>query len=126
MNMDTWFECTVVSGLQNGRKWGFPTANVADFAPQLTLQNGVYAVFVRLDGNEMPAMMYIGTRPTLSLEEKSVEIHIFEFNQDIYGRRLAFQVIAKVREERRFDSVDALVSQLGDDASAVKALLNKC
>lgn len=121
--MEQWIDGRVVTGLQNGRQWGFPTANVALDRPDSALENGVYAVRVRLDGITLPAMMYVGTRPTLNLAEPTIEIHIFDFNDNIYGKEISFQVVEKVRDEQRFDSVDALIAQLHADAAAIREIL---
>lgn len=113
----------VVHGLENGRTFGFPTANVTEIAPQLSISTGVYATHVRVDNSEYGAMMYVGTRPTLHLTELSLEIHLFDFQGDLYEKKIEFLLIAKVREEQRFASVDALVAQLREDERKIRALL---
>lgn len=121
--MEQWIEGKVITGLQNGRQWGFPTANVAVNQPGFAMESGVYAVRVRVVGETFPAMMYMGTRPTLALTEPTIEIHIFDFDLNIYGKEISFQVVEKVRDEQRFDSVEALIAQLHADAAAIREIL---
>ena len=89
------FNGIVVKGLQNGRKFGFPTANI-----QLNdggdIENGVYAVRIDINGEKHIGMMYSGTRPTLGLSAKSIEIHIFDFTNDIYGEKISFSIEKKI------------------------------
>lgn len=114
---------TVVSGHQEGRRMGFPTANLdtANFG-QLVPGGGVYAVKVRLEHSKAfrPAMMNIGTRPTFGGTTTSLEVHIFNFNENIYGRMMLVSFEHRIREERKFDNVTMLVEQLKDDEKMVE------
>ncbi len=117
----------VVDGYKEGRKLGFPTANleVAD-ASLLVPANGAYAVRVRLsDGRELTGMCNIGTRPTFDGQHRSIETYIFDFHEDIYGQELEVMFVGRIREERRFDSITQLVNQLKDDKQIAENILKK-
>jgi len=101
------FYGVVVQGLQNGRKFGFPTANVK-LDDENDIENGVFAVEVFVKGEKYQGMMYSGTRPTLGLSEKSIEIHIFDFSNDIYGEKISFTVEKKISKEQKFEDTEEL------------------
>jgi len=110
----------VVSGYQEGRKIGFPTANIrVDCDLKLIPKHGVYAVKVRLgDSSELHyGMMNIGTRPTFNGQEVTLETNIFEFNADIYGSPISVMFCHRLRDEHRFSSTQKLVAQLKADRS---------
>lgn len=112
---------SVVGGHRLGRKIGFPTANIDPSEPaQLLPADGVYAVDVLLDGHRMRGMANIGKRPTVGGEERTFEVHILDFYGDLYGRKPEVQIIARLRDERRFDSLDALSAQLSADRDAAR------
>lgn len=106
----------VVAGEQLGRKIGFPTANlkIAD-ADKLIPAHGVYAVLVRLHDATYAGMLNIGVRPTFDGKKQTIEVHIFDFNEDIYGMEIGIDLIAAIRKEMKFSSADALVEQLKRD-----------
>lgn len=106
-----WFHGQVVRGLQNGRKLGFPTANVK-LDEVAEIETGAYAVDVRIDKDVFYGMLYVGTRPTLGLAQTSVEIHIFDFDRDIYGQNIGFRLLKKIADEQRFDSLETLKEKL--------------
>lgn len=116
----------VVRGKQLGRTIGFPTANqyVAD-GHKLIPADGVYACLARVDGREYPAMVNIGHRPTVDRPEApiSIEAHIIGADADLYDRMLTLKVCDRLRDERRFDSLDALRRQLELDRASTLALL---
>lgn len=112
----------VVGGMQEGRKMGFPTANIdLSETHQLIPAPGVYAAKVRLSQSVSmhPAMMNIGTRPTFGGTDLSIEVHIFQFDEDLYGQQLFVSVEKRIREERKFDNVDQLREQLEKDRQMV-------
>ena len=113
---------TVIHGLENGRKFGFPTANVQPDTPA-ELEKGVYAVWVKIDGNRYKGMLYVGTRPTLGLHETTYEINIFNFRKSLYGKTISFRVIQKIRGEKRFKNTDELMAALRHDKETVSELL---
>lgn len=113
---------TVIQGLGNGRKFGFPTANVR-LPEGVGIDKGVYAVWVYINGKRHEGMLYVGTRPTLSLNELTYEINIFDFTDDLYGQELAFVIVKQLRPERVFDSWEALSAQLAEDRKAAREVL---
>lgn len=117
----------VVRGNQLGRTIGFPTANI-DLQSELKLipANGVYAVTVILqDGKKYAGMMNIGVRPTVDHSEKrSIEVNIFDFAAEIYGQQISVQLLRRIRDEKKFDSVDHLIEQLKEDEIAVRHIFD--
>ena len=113
----------VVEGRHMGRKLGFPTANIRPDTPhKMIAKNGVYAVKVQIDEEEKMryGMMSIGTRPTLhNGTDQSIEIHLFNFSDMIYGRRLKVDVTRRTRDEQRFASLDDLKARLGQDKEEI-------
>lgn len=116
---------SVAHGFQEGRRIGFPTANIVpESAEKLVPGNGVYATRVSVEGGEwMPAMLNIGTNPTFQRQQTTIEAHIIGFNGDIYGRKVRVEFARKLRDEQRFESVEALQKQLETDKKEVEMLL---
>ena len=118
----------VAHGYAEGRRLGFPTANLQpESVGQLLPAAGVYAVRVGI-GEEparRAAMLNIGTRPTYGGHELTLEAHIFDFAADIYGARLTLDFVARMRDERHFASPDALRHQLEEDEQEVRKVLNE-
>jgi riboflavin kinase/FMN adenylyltransferase len=113
----------VVPGARLGRKLGFPTANLHIRAQPSPLQ-GVFAVFARtIGGPWLPAVSSLGWRPVVDGKEPLLEVHFFDFDQDLYGQRLEVQFVAKLRDELDFDSMDDLVDQMNIDAGQARARL---
>ena len=108
---------TVVPGDKIGTGIGYPTANIKPNSDlQLIPRKGVYAVQVKFDEHVFNGMMNIGNRPTINqLGEDRIEIHIFNFDQDIYGETLNVKVFDRVRDEEKFSSRDDLKAQLKKD-----------
>ena len=114
---------TVVAGDGRGRTIGFPTANLAVDVSKLIPATGVYAVGVRLEGSTYRGMMNIGLCPTFGgRTERRVEVHILDFDADIYGQTLNVQLLHRLRDERKFPSVEALAEQLHADAAQIRTL----
>lgn len=115
----------IVSGHKVGRTLGFPTANIRVDEPFKVIPGiGVYAVWVDLAGQRYQGMLYIGNRPTLQNGEQiSLEVNILDFSGDIYQEEITVSFIQYVREDKRFDSLEALRAQLNSDRDRVKALL---
>ena len=117
-------EGKVVSGFRVGHTMGFPTANLQIASEKLIPANGVYAVMVDLDGKKYQGMLNIGTRPTLANgNELSIEVHIFDFTDDIYNKTLRLSLVKRTRGEVRFASKEQLVLQLQQDAAEIKDIL---
>lgn len=120
---------TVVKGFHIGTGMGFPTANLQPDEPlKLVPAPGAYAVMVRIgdSATALPAMMNIGCRPTFDGDRQTLETHILHFEGDIYRQRMAVRWIRRLRDERRFDSREALVAQLRKDAEAAECCLKDC
>jgi riboflavin kinase / FMN adenylyltransferase len=115
---------TVVHGDHRGRTIGFPTLNVVPESPRKLLPpNGVYAVVVQTPTGAYRGMMNLGPRPTVGDARVSVEAHLFDVTGDWYGAHVRIDVIARLRDVRRFASLDELVAQLGADGVAARASL---
>ncbi len=109
---------TVVGGKRVGRKLGFPTANIeASDKHKIIPGYGVYAVNVLINEDNFKGMLNIGTRPTFNknADNRSIEVHIFNFSGDIYGREITLKFVDKIREEQKFNNVEMLVDQLNKD-----------
>ena len=118
------FKGTVIEGDKIGTEIGFPTANILIDKIQLMPLKGVFAVRVNLEGKLYEGMMNIGNRPTISNNgERRVEIHLFEFSQNIYGKELVVYLIDRIREEQNFTSINALKEQLKKDESICRHIL---
>ena len=115
----------VVKGNQLGRKIGYPTANIhVPEADKLLPANGVYAVLVRMDDyRTLKGMLNIGIRPTIGESPLTIEVNIFDFNQDIYGQHLTVEFIARLRDELKFNGLEPLIDALAQDAIDTKAAL---
>ena len=117
----------VVEGFHEGRRLGFPTANLALADRQrLVPGRGVYAVWAELTGysEPMPAMMNIGTRPTYNGSSQTLEVHIIGYEGDLYGQDITVTFAERIRSEQPFDSPSALASQLQLDRKACIRILN--
>jgi riboflavin kinase/FMN adenylyltransferase len=118
----------VVQGEQLGRTLGYPTANLRLARRQAPL-NGIFAVRVRGVGNghgpeaALRGVANLGTRPTVGGRTPLLEAHLFDFAGDLYGREIEVEFVARLRDELRFDDVDAMVVQMHDDAAAARRLL---
>ena len=113
----------VIRGLQMGRALGFPTANIKPGDRfKLIPANGVYAVKVSLEGQIMPGILSTGTNPTVNRNEtkKSIEVHIFDFEGDIYGKQIRVEFLHRLREEKKFDSLAELAGQINTDMQQAK------
>ena len=108
-----------------GHQLGYPTANIEPSTPdKLIPAPGVYAVWVTLeDGEQRAAMMNIGTRPTFEGKRQTLEVNILDFEGDLYGQQVTIAFVARLREEQRFDSPEALVAQLNEDKDNVRKIL---
>lgn len=118
---------TVVSGKQLGRTMGFPTANVeASDKYKIIPGYGVYAVHVEIAGKKLCGMLNIGSRPTFNnnADNRSIEVHIFDFDADIYGEEITLHFVDKIRHEQKFSGIDALIDQLNQDKISAKKVLN--
>ena len=113
----------VVYGSQLGREIGVPTANI--WIPKQKLPiSGVYAVRCIVNNAKYLGIANMGIRPTVGGKRPVLETHIFDFEKDIYGRRITVQFIEKIRDEVKFDSIDLLKSQIKKDIEEAKKILD--
>ncbi len=117
----------VVKGNQNGIKLGYPTANIYMREPyKLIPGTGVYAVYATIDNKTYPGMMNIGFRPTIieDNKQKSIEVHLFDFNDNLYGKEITVKLEQKTRDEQKFDSINQLKSQLKIDENMIRQIFS--
>ena len=114
----------VIAGEQLGRRLGYATANLR-LHRRVAPLGGVFAVDVRgIAGRPVAAAVAsLGTRPTIGGGEQLLEVHVFDFDGDLYGRRLSVDFVAKLRDEEKFPSLDALVAQMHADAARAREIL---
>jgi riboflavin kinase/FMN adenylyltransferase len=118
-------EGTVVRGQQRGRGLGFPTANICS-DNELIPPQGVYATTTIFDGIAYPSITNIGTRPTFdSGQETVIESHVLDFDRDLYGSKLKLGFVQRLRDEKKFDGVDALRSQIDADRARARDLFDR-
>ena len=106
----------IIKGKQIGRTIGFPTANLklnVDY--KLIPKTGVYAVYAYLSGKRFQGMLNIGFRPTVEGNEKTIEVHIINFDQDIYGEEIQIQLVKRLRDEAKFANLNELKAQISRD-----------
>lgn len=116
------FHGKVIHGEKNGRKFGFPTANIAVKRNVLPIK-GVFAVKAMVEGQAVFGVANIGNKPTLNGIKPVLEVHLFEFSKDIYGQRLSIEPLLKIRDEKKFESVEQLIQQIEADVNTAKAAL---
>jgi riboflavin kinase/FMN adenylyltransferase len=126
LGYDFFFSGRVVHGNKIGRTIGFPTANLKVEDPEkITPGNGIYAVYALPEGEEKPlkGMMSIGFRPTVDGKTRVIEVNIFDFNREIYEEKLQVFVHQYLREEKKYESLEALVTQIKLDKENSLAVL---
>ena len=123
LTRDFAIEGVVKRGDARGRELGYPTANL-ELGDYLRPKYGIYAVRVTLeDGSEHPGVASLGVRPTFEPTQELLEAHLFDFEGDLYGRRIEVALHAWIREERRFDGPEPLAAQMREDEAAARRLL---
>ncbi len=116
---------TVVIGDQRGRTLGFPTANI-DVDDQLLLPgDGIYATWAVIDGKRHRSATSIGIRPTFELSQRLVEVFVMDFSADLYGKTVGVEFIKKVRDQEKFDGLDALIKQINQDVDDCRQVLDQ-
>lgn len=113
-------EGEVIHGAKLGRRMGFPTANMEVSGAEI--ENGVYLSSVEIDNKQYKAMSNVGVRPSVDGKCRLLETHVFDFQGDLYGCRLAVKLLRKIRDEKRFDSVEELKRQLESDFELIRSL----
>jgi len=113
----------VVHGLELGRKLGYPTANIP-LGRRTSPVLGIFAVRVHgIEKHALPGVASLGIRPTIDGTEPLLEAHLFDFDGDLYGRRINVEFVAKLRDERKFSDLDAMVRQIDGDAGEARSIL---
>jgi riboflavin kinase/FMN adenylyltransferase len=116
----------VVKGKGLGRQIDFPTANLfIEEAYKLIPKNGVYVIKAELAQTQVFGMMNIGYNPTVSGTEKTIEIHFFDIDQDLYGQKIQIDILDRLRDEHKFDSLESLKKQLLKDKKTARSLIDK-
>jgi len=114
----------IIKGDELGRKIGYPTANLKIFEKyKLKPQNGVYLTRTRLKKQTYFGMMNIGIRPTISAKNNQIETHLFDFNGNLYGHEMTLEILEKIREEKKFKSIEKLKIQLDIDKKHCQKLI---
>lgn len=120
-----YIDGTVVEGDKRGRTIGFPTANLQS-DNELLPPHGVYATTVTIDGVVRPSVTNVGVRPTVDHSGRTmVEAHLFDFSDDLYGRTVRVGFVQRMRDERVFESVDALRAQIAADCGRARVLFDR-
>jgi len=126
LGYDFFFEGEVIEGNRLGRTLGYPTANLKVNEEKLVPGDGIYAVEAKLEnGPLLKGMMSIGIRPTIGDNKRMIEVNLFDFDKDIYGKILRVYVKAYMRPEVKFENLDALKEQLHKDKKSALQLLKK-
>lgn len=116
LGYDYFFSGTVMKGKQLGRTIGFPTANIKlSETNKLIPKNGVYIIYSTLNNKRIYGMMNIGHNPTVGENNKTIEVHFFDINEDLYDKIITVAFLKFIRTEEKFDSIDALKIQLNKD-----------
>jgi len=114
----------VVHGAKRGRRMGFPTANLAVNSDRVVPGNGVYATWAYLGDERYLSVTNVGTRPSFDNGVRSIEVHLLEFSDDIYGYDLALEFVARLRSEARFADLQTLIAQIAQDVMAARQILS--
>lgn len=117
-------EGEVIGGAGRGHSLGFPTANIRT-PNELPPRDGVYAVFVEVEGKWYEGAANIGTNPTFGEGGMNYEVHIFDFHKDIYRKQVRIHFVECIRDERKFETVQELVRQIATDVETARRLLSK-
>ena len=116
-------EGVVIGGNRLGRKLGFPTANIA-LTENSVVENGVYASRVYLESGEFyAAMTNVGVRPSVDGTKRLLETHLFGFEGSLYDSKLRVELLEKIRDEKKFSSVEELQEQISKDSTKIKEIL---
>ena len=118
-------DAVVEHGEEVGRHLGFPTANLSIAAEKCLPASGVYAMWVRVDGEWRAAATNVGYRPTFGGDRLTVEAFLLDFAGDLYDQEVRAAFVERLREERGYPAVDELVAQIGRDVEQVRALLTQ-
>lgn len=114
----------VIKGMRIGKTLGYPTANIEiEDKHKLVVPFGIYAVRILIDGLSFKGMLYIGSRPTLDENlSRSIEIHIFDYNDNLYGEKIGLEILAYIRDDEKFDDLEALKKSIHGDEKVIRRL----
>ena len=115
---------TVQEGDKRGREMGFPTANL-NVDNLIKLSFGVYAVKINYEGKTFNAVANYGIRPTFDGDHVLLEVHLFDFSDDLYGKDIIVSFVEFIREEKKFDGLESLKDQIDKDSKIAQEILNK-
>jgi riboflavin kinase/FMN adenylyltransferase len=117
----------VKKGEEMARQWGVPTANLfqSEDHQKLIPRNGIYAVLVHTEQDRFQGVCYIGTRPTVNGSQRQIEIHLHDFQGDLYDQELTVEFIDFIREEKKFENIDVMVSEIKKDREKSIKILSK-
>lgn len=119
------YPALVVHGQKLGRRIGFPTANLEFLSASSPEEEGVYAARLQVGDTLLGGMLNIGHRPTVGGEKKTAEIHLFDFDGDLYGQEVRLFLVGYIRCERKFSDLQALQACLEEDKQRALALLTQ-
>ncbi|MBN1402259.1 MAG: hypothetical protein JXA74_15570, partial [Anaerolineae bacterium] len=114
----------VIPGAGRGRRLGFRTANLRPDADRSMPRHGVYAVWALIDGRRWPGVANVGIRPSFDAGPVLIEVHLLDFEGDIYGRSLRVEFVERLRSEMRFERAEDLIAQIGRDIERTRQLLS--
>jgi len=114
----------VVTGSGRGRELGFPTANLEVSSEQTLPADGVYVAWAHIDGKTYPAMTNIGRNPTFGNNQRTVEVYVLDCNKDLYQQKMRIDIVERLRDEKKFDTVAELKEQIARDIEQGRAILN--
>lgn len=115
---------TVIRGHGRGATLGFPTANIKVDNDQNIPEAGVYAGFAYIGGDSHLAAIHIGPRPTFAEHDPTVEAHVLDFSQDLYGQSMCLDILHKLRDVEKFDTIEALKTAIKQDCATTRQLLH--
>lgn len=110
-----FYEGKVLHGKENGRKFGMPTVNVQYPEYKIDISDGIYYSYLIYNGKRLPSLTSISFNPTLNANHKTYETYIYDFNEDIYNKKVYVELIEKFRDPIKFESIDELITQLEKD-----------
>ena len=118
-------EGAVVSGEGRGGKLGFPTANIAPPQGMAVPGDGIYAAFAHLEGKRLMTAISIGTKPTFGDHDRAIEAFVLDFDGNLYGKSLRLEFVRRLRDQVKFDAVEALLEQVDRDVAETRRILQK-
>jgi riboflavin kinase/FMN adenylyltransferase len=115
----------VAVGNRLGKTIGFPTSNLEVDETMASPANGVYITYCAYDGKRYPSVTNVGVKPTVGSFQKNMETHIFNFDKELYGKKIRIEFLKKMREEKKFENLDELAKQITRDCVEAKGYHRK-